>query len=336
MERCMDEQRITLPAPGVRSLCWHGEELVDWVSGGRRYPLDGSSMVDPHVRFAYRFDVAAVSPSGRYACIYERLGTKGLLVREGSVLREIDRSYYCANAYDYPLVLFALPDGREVLAHCPNEYNRLEIEDLETGRRLTARSNEQADDFFHSRLAASPDGRRLLSAGWIWHPFDTVSFYGVEEALAEPGLLDALSGFPERSVEVNSAAFLSSRFVALTSAPDADNFNDEDDAPDIRPGTISVYDLEAGRVISVAPHHEPVGEMMPLGEEAVVGFYGHPKVIDLRTGAIMREWPELETGQRNSSITWSQQKPMPPLALDPANRRFAVADGEAITVITVT
>ena len=106
----MLEERKTLPAQGVRSLCWEGETLVDWVAGGMRSGLDGS-VTDRHVNHAYRFDAAQVSPSGRFAVIYERLGTKGLVLREGGILRELNRSYYQAGTYDYPLALFTLPNS---------------------------------------------------------------------------------------------------------------------------------------------------------------------------------------------------------------------------------
>jgi hypothetical protein len=68
-----------IPAQGIRSLVWHGDALVDWVAGGKCYQLDGT-VIPRHVNYAYRFDAACLSPSGRYAVIYERLGTKGLVL----------------------------------------------------------------------------------------------------------------------------------------------------------------------------------------------------------------------------------------------------------------
>lgn len=82
-----------------------------------------------------------------------------------------------------------LADGRAVIAHCPDEYCKIEPEEVETGRRLTEREGEPAD-FFHSRLQFSPGERYLLSVGWVWHPFDMVAVYAVGRALAEPASLD--------------------------------------------------------------------------------------------------------------------------------------------------
>ncbi len=119
----------------VKSLCWQGDRLIDWAGGGIAYDLEGK-VYGSIVRYAYRFDAAVVSPSGEYAVIYERLGTKGLVLKQGKPIREINRSFYHADAYEYPIVLFKLPDGREVIAHCPDHYNQLEIEELENGKRL--------------------------------------------------------------------------------------------------------------------------------------------------------------------------------------------------------
>jgi hypothetical protein len=105
-------------ATGIRSLCWRGEELVDWVGGCRAFALDGRERPSP-VHYAYRFDAATASPDGRYAVIYERLGTKGLLLHDGKCIREINRSYYHADAYEYPVALFRDAGGRLLLAHCP-------------------------------------------------------------------------------------------------------------------------------------------------------------------------------------------------------------------------
>lgn len=64
-----------------------------------------------------------------------------------------------SEAYRYPVALFTLPDGRTGIAHCPERYNRLEIEDAITGERLTASGQREPRDVFHSRLAVSGDGR---------------------------------------------------------------------------------------------------------------------------------------------------------------------------------
>ena len=331
-------QRIVLPAPRVRSLCWHGDELVDWVGGGTRYFLDGST-VRGGVNFAYRFDAAAVSPSGRYVVIYERLGTKGIVwdAEAGRLLRELNRSFYHAHAYEYPVALLALPDGREIVAHCPDEYNRLQLDDLATGERLSGRETK-SPDFFHSRLSISPSGAWLLSAGWVWHPFDSLCLYRIADVLARPEALDDWHGWgesvPTHDGPVSSAAFLEPDLLLMSSAKDGDNLGNEDpDALCLRPGTVAVYNLAERRYISIGPLEDEAGTLMPLGADHVIGFYDHPKLIHLPTGRVLHRWPDLKTGHQNSSILLGQQDPLPPLALDPTRRRFAVADDETITVV---
>jgi integrase len=79
---------VTLPAKGVRSLCFRGDDLVDWVAGGHVYCCDGTER-DPHVYHPYRFDCATSSPDGRYVVLYERLGTKAILLDDGRLVREL-------------------------------------------------------------------------------------------------------------------------------------------------------------------------------------------------------------------------------------------------------
>ena len=44
-------------------------------------------------------------------------------------------------------------------------------------------------------------------------------------------------------------------------------------------------------------------------------------------------WPELSSGQQNSSIIYHLEGVVPPIALNQLNQRFAVADSEVITVV---
>ena len=316
--------RIVLPVKKgmqVRSLCWQGDELVDWVAGVVRYRLDGT-IVEARINWAYKFDRDVTLPDGEYVIIYENLGTKGLVLKGERLLREINRSYYCANAYEYPVALSRLPDGRAVIAHCPDEYCKIELEEVETGRRLTARDNKPAD-FFHSRLEFSPGGQFLLSAGWVWHPFDMVEVFDVERALAEPESLDQVwkLNLEEVNGEVHAAAF---------NGPETFVFAGE--AEEEKSPVIGVYNLAEGRLVSLSQVAEQVGTLMPIGDFAV-GFFEHPKLIELSTGRIVDRWEEIASGNQNSSIIWHHESQIPPMALDPANRRFAVAGPEAIVVI---
>lgn len=329
-----DPKEKFIPAQGVRSLCWESDHLVDWAAGGARYYLDGSKK-ESQVIYAYRFDSAVVSPSGRYAAIYERLGTKGLILDGGKILREINRSFYHAEVYEYPICLFQLPDGHDVIAHCPGEYNKIEIEDLAIGECLTNRQSSEATDFFHSRLIVNPGATKLVSAGWMWHPHDSLIAYDIEEALSNPGSLDRDStDFIYRHDEVGSVAFVNESLLAVSSSNKAENLYDDYEGQRLTRGNLAIYDLETDTFPSMAHPEEEVGTMMPVRVGHVVGFYGYPKLIELQSGKVLHRWPKINSGKQLSSIIFHHEMP-PPMALDPANRRFAVSGEDGITVVTL-
>lgn len=331
---------LVIRAHGVRSLCWQGDTLVDWVAGGTRYLLDGTG-VPQRVNYAYWFDHAVVSPSGRYAAILERLGTKGLLLDQGKIIREINRSFYHAHVYEFPIALFALPDGAEVMAHCPDEYNRIEIEEIATGKRLTESRTRDPADFFHSRLRANRAGTYLLSAGWVWHPWDAIVFFNVLDALKDPASLDRLDQSPAGSrnvclAEQSSACFLDDGHILVASSAEEEDVEEAKEYPRTRllPRSVACYDLRSCACQWNTRLKSPAGTMMPVGAGHMVDFYEHPKLIDLTTGEIVHSWSDLSSGQQMSSVIWGGVQ-LPPLALDPEHGRFAVADPEKITIVQI-
>src|SRR5215468_9437542 len=118
--------RWTLPASYVQNLTRIGDELVD-VLARKWYALDGCISYG-RVNWAFRFDASVCCAD--HIVIYERFGTKALLLTEGGehLVREIDRSFYCADDYEYPMSMFAQADGRLVMAHCPDEYHTIAID----------------------------------------------------------------------------------------------------------------------------------------------------------------------------------------------------------------
>ncbi len=320
-----------IPAQHTRSLVWEGQTLVDWAAGGTRMQLDGS-IIPPRVRYAYRFDAACGSPSGNFAVLFEHLGTKGLVLHRGKVLREINRSFYHADVYEYPIVITQLADGREVLVHCPDEYNQLEMDEVETGHRLTASKERKPCDFFHSRLAAC--GELLLSAGWMWHPVDVVGVYSLATALSEPTLFDELTLHPRQSMGVSSAVFLDSHRLIFASSDETFCENNEPDRLDVlRPNALAVWELVDKRFLSQVTVPEPVGSMMALSSRFVLGVYEHPKVFDLNSGEIVWRLPDVNTGKQASSIIHHLES-IPPIAMDPVNSRLAVATESDVVVVS--
>lgn len=334
---------VRIAAKKIRSLCFQGDGLVDWVAGGRRLGLDGSEQ-RARVFYAYRFDHAVSAPSGRHVVLCERLGTKGLVVdaQTARVVRELDRSYYHAHVYVFPVALWTAPSGHTLLAHCPNDYNRIEIDDLDTGERLTGHTSREPGDYFHSRLAVSPAGTRMLTAGWVWHPWDFVGWFDLGSALEQPTTLDepqiADEALHVGLFEEASAAWMSDDTLLVGSSDEVEDPEEVAElgaAPRLFSPGVAVLDVVAGQVTHAIRLQHPPGAMLPVGTEAVVTFYEHPRLYRLSDGALLHAWPGLPTGTHTSSIQ-HHLPPPPPMALDPLGTRFAVALEEEICVVDLS
>lgn len=331
----MKFSRVVIPADHVASLTWCGDKIIDWVGGGRVFHLDGKCE-DPRVYWAFPFDSVCATSDGRYAVIYQRLGTKALLLREGEVLRELNRSFYHAHVYEYPVCIWQTSDGRTLIAHCPERYCRIEIDDAETGRRLTDAVREPGD-FFHSRLMVNASGTRMLSAGWVWHPWSGVVYFDISESLRNPTQLDKLLSRAPGSLNVcsaeeGSACWQTNERVLLGGSAEEDEPQVGVGEPRLHARGIAVYDVVCRNYLRSVVLAETPGTMMPLGENHAVCFYGHPRVVSLDSGKIVASWDDLDTGNQTSSILGRDTR-IPPLAIDVKRSRFAVHGPGGINVI---
>lgn len=257
-------------------------------------------------------------------------------------MRELNRSFYHASVYDYPICLWTTESGRTLIAHCPEDYCRIDIEEAETGTRLT-NGERKPSDFFHSRLMINTAGTRLLSAGWVWHPWDFVLTFDVYEALRDPAHLDdsKLHASGSRNIslaEESSACWQTPDRLLLGASMEPEDGNDEETTrligePRLHPGGLAVYDLVSQRYLRSAALGEPPGTMMPVGESHAICFYRHPKLVSLESGKIVMCWEDINSGNQVSSISCHGE--VPPMALDTENQRFAVFGSDAITVIQI-
>lgn len=329
-----ETRRVQLPVPGATSLIWVDGHLVDVSAGWRSVPLTGGEPQNRYTAYGSEFDAAVVSPNGDLVLLVVSAGTKGLVLDSaGRVVREVNRSFYHADAYRYPGTLFTLPDGRTGLVHCPEQYNRLEIEDALTGERLTADSGRQPKDVFHSRLAVSADGRYLLSAGWLWHPWGCLAVYDLAEALRDPTVLDGYGNvFDLRGLieaEVGGACFVGNDLLVSTTAEP----NDPESADDLAPNMLVRRSLGERRFTWRRDLGFSAGDLVPMAGGAL-SLNGHPRWWDASSGELRHEWPDLPTGDSDSSIVFDKAFSGPArIAVDEAGRRLAVTNGEEIVVV---
>lgn len=310
------EQRVGESA--ARTLLWQGGGLVDWMERG----VDGS------------FDSALPVLDGRGCLLYERLGTQAVLLEEGRLRRKFSRSEYQSGRFDYPICVSPLKEGRQLLIHCPEEYNRLEIEELLTGTRLSTRDSESRD-FFHSRLQVSPNGRWLLSAGWYWHPIDALRIFDLDKALADPESLDQTGEFEilNTDLEVQSAVFTPDSHLLIVTANDEEYevLEEEETFYGLRAGQVGLFSMEERRMLWMKDWKSRPGSLV-IGGPWAVSLYQHPRLWRWRDWALVHEWPHLFSGKQISSISTIDAN-VPAMAFDLAAGRFAISSSEGVSVV---
>jgi len=144
--------RQTFKTNYLKTIDWLNGDIVDWVSAGQLYSSDGQQRQIAKYHYAFGFDASITSQNGQYAFIYKRLGTKGILLKDGEIIREINRTHYNAETYEFPAA-FVTVDNETYLVHCPIDYCRLDFENVETGEVVSNIPGRNPSDIFHSRLS---------------------------------------------------------------------------------------------------------------------------------------------------------------------------------------
>ncbi len=295
-------QRQTINTNGISTLSWTKNHLIDWANSGTKYFSNKIAEAIGSYYFAFSFDRAITSEDGVYAVIYKNLGTKGLLLKNGKIIREINRSYYQAEVYEYPVAFAKLKDSRDVLIHCPLDYCRLDFEDVETGEILTFHGKRNPTDFFHSRLLISPDNRTLLSRGWGWHPCDFVEVFDIEECLVNPLLLDNSKYKPDVDAEICTASFITDELVLIGSPNGTEPFN-HDPSDKLKNGQIAIWNITTNEISNIiSPSFDIGGHLIAIDDTLAWNLYNYPKIINFRTGQIIEEVIDIKSGNQVSSI----------------------------------
>jgi hypothetical protein len=272
--------------------------------------------------------------SGPYCAAYDERGTAAALYDGDRVVRELPRNDELPGDYDYPLALGRLPDGREAVVHCPEEYNVLQIEDAATGERLTTGSREP-EDYFHSRLSLSPDGRHLLSVGWFWMPYGMARLFDVTLALTDATALDGEGLLPAHATtagEVTAGCWLDADRVVLATGSERGPLSEPISLPARHLG---VWSVSGGDWLHRAPvpDSDPGVLLLPRGDE-VISLHGHPRLLDPTTGRTLAEWPEVVTPLKPTCFGYDEV-PTPVAAVHPDGTLLAVAVADGITFITL-
>lgn len=334
----MGWDRVDVPAAGAGSLVWLRGVLYDVAQGWRRI----GGLEDRTVGRASfgDFDTAVVAPSGDLVALVDGDGTKALLLRPGGgVVREVNRSWDCAEDFCYPLALFTLPDGRTGLVHCPDHVNRIEIEVAETGESLTQQQHRKCPDVFHSRLQVNAAGTRLLSAGWVWHPLAVAGLFDLSAALDDASVLDreVLSRDPgdrfgiSFNAEVAGACFVGDDVVVATTA---EPLGDDEG---LGPLTVACWSPEEDRYLWQRPAPADLGDLISF-HGSVLALSGHPRLFDSRSGDLVHEWPDVPIAATVGPLFAgdNSRAGAAMVAVDPDTPRFAIAQPDRITVVTQT
>lgn len=330
----MNVTQQELPIQGARTLAWVNDNLIDIAAGWQQ--LFPGLQPPRFTRYGPRFDATNVAPAGDVVALIDSLGTKALLLEsDGQVIREVNRSYYCADVYRYPITLFTLPDGRTGLAHCPDDYDLLQLEDAHTGERLTVTEGRKPADLFHSRLAVSDDGSMLLSAGWVWHPWDVLAVYDLARALSQSDELDGLGSVLGirglANAEVSGACFVGADVIVSTGSEE----NDPDSPDDLEPQLLARWSTSEGCFAWRHRLDHCAGDLVSLAGN-VLALNQHPRLYDADSGLLLHQWPDLPTGESTSSITRGDTFAGPGrITIDPHQPRFAYTDGTRVVIVEV-
>ena len=321
-------KRETITANRLQTICWFNDTLIDWPSAGELHFTNGTKKRLGKYHYSYNFDSAVISSDGQYSFTYGRLGTKGLLLKNGELLREINRSYYCADVYEYPAV-FLTRDNITYLIHCPEGYNRLEFENVETGEIITNVPGREPIDFFHSRLEIAPSGKFLMSKGWYWHPLDGVYVFNIEDCIKNPLLLDKSALKPDHSVEICTASFINGSKVLIGSSDEV--FNEEGII--IPPLHIGIWDFQANQITNMVKMGSEFGNLYAINEEFAWDTFNYPKIINIKTGKVVDEEKSIFSGKQKSSIIHYLGK-LPLIAFNKQTKQLAVGQDDKIEILT--
>lgn len=323
----MEHQR--LKANRLRTISWRNNKIIDWELAGKEYSLDGTITEQFKYTYFYKFDAAITSPDGQYGFIYEWLGTKGLLLKNGELLREINRPYYCAEVHEYPAVFIELK-GKTYLIHCPLEYDRIDFEDADTGELITNVNGRTSPDIFHSRLELSPGNKFLMSKGWVWHPRELINVFKITDILSDPTLLNGMGLEPDVYGEISMASFINDDAILIGSS---DEIMDDDERPAFPPKHIAIWDLNSNTLSKPVKVNGEFGNLFAIDENLAWDMFSFPKIINIKTGEIVAKDETIDSGKQASSIMHHVDG-RPQIIFNRETKQIAISGKDSIDILT--
>lgn len=249
--------RLVSAPPGVIALAPVARSPHTWLlldREGRLHRLDvergaveAGGRVDPAAVDLTRPVVLAVSPDGEWAAVGEARGRRAVVLEPatGRVTLALTRGEYHVEHCRYPLA-FVEREGCLLLLHA-TDWNRLDVTDPRTGERLTPRevgeSTRPVLDYFYSGLSVSPGGGRVLSNGWVWHPYGRVRVFDLQRWLGE-NPWEAEGGASVRYLSL--CAYFWDRPVAWVDEDTVALWGEGEDELDLVPA-VSLHDVSTGR-----------------------------------------------------------------------------------------
>jgi hypothetical protein len=139
-----------------------------------------------------------------YVCLVQKNGTEGMVfnLSDLNYQKNLKRGDYCAHVSLFPIAFFS--KGNQTFLIHGTDWNRLDITSLKTDELLTNRiveyeTNSNYLDYFHASLLIAPDSKSFISKGWVWQPYEVVTFYLIENFLREFELSNIQIEFEETS-----------------------------------------------------------------------------------------------------------------------------------------
>jgi len=322
-------KRKTIKTNYLRTIDWFENNVIDWNSAGTQYLENGETKQLKKYHFGFVCDGSITSENGEYVLIYQKLGTKGLLLKNGELLREINRSYYQSSVYEFPATFLTFKN-RTYLVHCPFGYNQIDFEDAETGKIVTNIPERKPQDIFHSRLEVSPDNKNLISKGWAWHPIDVIELFNIEKCFENPNLLDKGNNIPNVNAEISSASFIDNDKI-LVRASQEGWADEETDL--IKDGQIATWNFKTGEILNPVTIDSEIGNVFAIDERKCWDLYGYPKIIDLKSGKVIDKIEEIDSGKQGSSII-HHLADLPKVAFNRKTKQIAIAKDNTIEILT--